>query len=61
MTAKYTRIGYAYTPRLGEKPIFSVDAEINGAPCHFEVQAADTFEAWQTVCRHLGISFSMNT
>jgi hypothetical protein len=59
MDAQYTRIGYAYTPVMGEKPVFSADVLINGKPSRFEVRASDVFETWQKICRYLGIPFSM--
>jgi hypothetical protein len=59
MDARYTRIAYAYTPRLGEKPIYNVDAEIDGRPHNFEIQADDRIEAWQVICQRLNIPFKL--
>jgi hypothetical protein len=59
MVARHTRIGYAYTPVMGETPVFSADVEIDGRPHRFEVRANDVFETWQKICRYLGIPFSM--
>jgi hypothetical protein len=59
MVASYKRIGYAYTPKLGEKPVFSADVEIDGISRQFEVRANNVFETWQAICRHLGIPFVM--
>jgi hypothetical protein len=59
MVARYNRIGYAYTPKMGETPIFSADVEIDGKPHHFQVRANDVFETWQKICTYLNIPFSM--
>ena len=59
MVARYTRIGYAYTPKMGETPIFSADVEVNGKPLRFEVRANDVFETWQKICKYLNMPFSM--
>jgi hypothetical protein len=59
MVAQYTRIAYAYTPRIGEKPIYNADVEIDGRPYNFEVSADDVFEAWQVICQRLNIPFAM--
>ena len=59
MIARYTRIGYAYRPTMGEKPVFSADVDIDGRAHRFEVLADDVFETWQKICGYLGIPFSM--
>jgi hypothetical protein len=59
MVGTYKRIGYAYTPMLGEKPVFSADVEVDGISHRFEVRANDIFETWQAICRYLGIPFVM--
>jgi hypothetical protein len=60
MTVTFIHNGYAYAPKLGERPIFSVDLEIDGKARHFEVPAWNTFEARYAVSQQLGIPFSTN-
>ena len=57
MTVECSRIGYAYTPKLGQKPVYAVDVIINGSKVTVPVRADDTFEAWQVFSRCLGIPF----
>jgi len=59
MIARYSRIGYAYTPVMGEAPVFSADVDIDGTAHKFEVRANDVFETWQKICAYLGIPFVM--
>jgi hypothetical protein len=59
MDVRYTRIGYACTPKMGEPPVFSADVLIDGKAHQFKVRANDVFETWQKICRHLGIPFVM--
>jgi hypothetical protein len=59
MVVRYNRIGYAYTPKMGETPVFSADVEIDGKPHRFQVRANDVFETWQKICMYLNIPFSM--
>jgi len=59
MAVTYSRIGYAYTPKMGEMPVFSADVEINGRTQRFEVRANDVFETWQKICGYLNIPFVM--
>jgi hypothetical protein len=57
MTLTYRCIKYAYTPVLGEKPVFSADVEINGRPHHFEKRANDVYEIAHAICAELGMPF----
>jgi|SRR5690348_156948 len=54
---RFIRIGYAYTPTPGKKPVDNADVEINGRPHHFEKRANDVFETAQLICVDLGIPF----
>lgn len=60
MTLFYRRVGYAYTPKLGERPVYRAEVEIDGRPQQFEMRANDVFEACQIICRRLGLPFSMH-
>jgi hypothetical protein len=59
MDVRYTRIGYAYTPKMGEAPVFSAEVLIDGKAHQFKVRANDVFGTWQKICQHLDIPFAM--
>lgn len=47
--------GYAYTPVMGETPIFRVDFERAGRRESMEVRADDSIEAHQIAAKRLGV------
>lgn len=59
MTVCFKQIAYAYTPVLGEFPVFRVDFEINSKLQWREVQAQTAICAQQIICEELRIPFSM--